>query len=254
MDGISIVVPSYDVAVSLLATKYLAASGLICVLWDHMLTFTDEVKYIWIGGRWDYVRVLFLLNRYMNEAGLLYTAYMACIHHWIHRGVLVILLANEQTGYERSARCVGFMTAIATLAVISISTANVFMTLRYYALWDHRRSVIVALWSAFGVSYMTIFVLFILTVSDFHDHAQYSPFLQTCILSNKPMSLVGIWASMLAFDVFTLVLAVAGALERPYRHNVDVIVNFQRDGAIFFHSSDFTAYPQPRIVHSTRSL
>ncbi len=40
-----------------------------------MLTFTDEVKYIWIGGRWDYVRVLFLLNRYMNEAGLLYTAY-----------------------------------------------------------------------------------------------------------------------------------------------------------------------------------
>lgn len=56
-------------------------------------------------------------------------------------------------------------------------------------------------------------------------HCEYSCSFRTVYVSDE---------AQLAFDVFTLVLAITNALERPYRHNVEIIVNFKRDGAVFF--------------------
>ncbi len=49
--------------------------GLTCTLWDHVLTFPDEVTFIWMRKRWDLTRMCFLWNRYIAEIGLLLTAY-----------------------------------------------------------------------------------------------------------------------------------------------------------------------------------
>ncbi|THG93353.1 hypothetical protein EW026_g7859 [Hermanssonia centrifuga] len=233
----SVSIPSYAVVHSLLATKYLAGSGLICVLWDHVLTFKDEVQYIWLRKQLDLVKIIFLMNRYSNEASLIYAAYIfAGLHgpEQLNQQVRYssMPLTSELTVYMQS--CVNFVTVIAVFAVISISTANVFMTLRHYVIWDRRRTAMIALWIAFAISYTIILVLFILTVLDVRKHALYSPILDTCTLSRKSYTLMGIWACMFAFDVFTLILAITNALERPYRHHVDVIINFKRDGAAFF--------------------
>ena len=36
------------------------------------------------------------------------------------------------------------------------------------------------------------------------------------------------------FDVFMIVLGISNALHQPYTQNVEVIMRFRRDGAIFF--------------------
>lgn len=44
------------------------------VLYDHFLTFRDEVEYIWGARKW-LNKLLFLVNRYIVEATLVGTAY-----------------------------------------------------------------------------------------------------------------------------------------------------------------------------------
>lgn len=82
---------------TLQATKYLAgtctfvvhvslsddavACGLVCALWDHLLTFQDEVMFIWMRGHWDLIRFLFFWNRYVPEAALIYVAYGEHLKH-----------------------------------------------------------------------------------------------------------------------------------------------------------------------------
>jgi hypothetical protein len=44
------------------------------VLYDHFLTFHDEVEYIWGGNNWLH-KLIFIVNRYIVEATLVGTAY-----------------------------------------------------------------------------------------------------------------------------------------------------------------------------------
>lgn len=53
------------------------AAGLVCSLWDAMLTFSDEFEYIWRRRDWDLTRVSFLMVRYSNLAAMFYIAYGA---------------------------------------------------------------------------------------------------------------------------------------------------------------------------------
>ena len=43
-------------------------------LYDHILTFHDEVKYIWGARKW-LNKLIFVVNRYIVEAALIGTAY-----------------------------------------------------------------------------------------------------------------------------------------------------------------------------------
>ncbi|KAH9987096.1 hypothetical protein BJV77DRAFT_802721 [Russula vinacea] len=45
-------------------TKYVGVAAFTVLVWDHILTFSDEVEYIWKGGKGLNV-YLFLVNRYL---------------------------------------------------------------------------------------------------------------------------------------------------------------------------------------------
>ncbi|KAL4264482.1 hypothetical protein AB1N83_003530 [Pleurotus pulmonarius] len=45
------------------ATQYVHISSFTFLLWDYIITLSDEVELFW-GGRWSYPRVLFFVNRY----------------------------------------------------------------------------------------------------------------------------------------------------------------------------------------------
>ena len=44
------------------------------VLYDHILTFDDEVKHIWKARKW-WNKIIFVVNRYIVEATLAFTTY-----------------------------------------------------------------------------------------------------------------------------------------------------------------------------------
>jgi hypothetical protein len=55
-----------------------AVAGLVVVLYDHVLTFGDEVRLIWAAPR-SFAKWIFLVNRYLTEVCLLAVANGACI-------------------------------------------------------------------------------------------------------------------------------------------------------------------------------
>lgn len=51
-----------------------SAVGLVCALWDHIITLDDEVNLIW-RKKMDVSKLAFFFYRYGTEAGLLYVNY-----------------------------------------------------------------------------------------------------------------------------------------------------------------------------------
>ena len=80
----------YDTTLNGLCT----AVGLMVLLYDHVLTFGDEVQYVWSAPA-TYAKYIFLLNRYVVLGTLLAVAYGeqnsrvmgTCVSTMIHRDV-----------------------------------------------------------------------------------------------------------------------------------------------------------------------
>jgi hypothetical protein len=54
--------------------SFVPVTGFVVLLWDHLLTFEDEIEYIW---KWPVQpsKVVFLFNRYFVEAALCLSVY-----------------------------------------------------------------------------------------------------------------------------------------------------------------------------------
>ncbi|GLB37231.1 hypothetical protein LshimejAT787_0402820 [Lyophyllum shimeji] len=55
-------------------TRYLTASGLVLLVYDHILTLSTEISLIWSSPP-SFSKYLFLLNRYLVPTALLLIAY-----------------------------------------------------------------------------------------------------------------------------------------------------------------------------------
>ncbi|GJE88879.1 hypothetical protein PsYK624_049660 [Phanerochaete sordida] len=221
----------------LLAARYLAAASLACAAYDFALMFDKEINLLWKRGFWDVSRAAYFFIRYMNFAGLLYAAYVTGglsgplddrVSPYSCNVWLATLILN--TGALRSE----FLTISGLSALLTIGCANAFLTLRLFALWDHRRAAKIALFSIFGVTYSAVVVLFVWTLISIIHFTYYDEVLGACLLTRKPLGLIGVWIAMTTFDVLTIILGLSNALHQPYSQNVEVIMRFRRDGAIFF--------------------
>lgn len=65
---------SHRRALGLLTDALVLVIGCVVLLWDHLLTFGDEIKYIWKLPV-EVSKLVFLFNRYLVEASLCCTVY-----------------------------------------------------------------------------------------------------------------------------------------------------------------------------------
>ncbi|OJA16639.1 hypothetical protein AZE42_04038 [Rhizopogon vesiculosus] len=56
------------------ASQYVGVAGLVVLLWDHLLTFNDEVRLIWRAPL-SIPKLLFLFNRYAVPISLIALTY-----------------------------------------------------------------------------------------------------------------------------------------------------------------------------------
>lgn len=79
------------------ATNYVAFLGFTILVWDQMLTFGDEVEFIW-KSRKTLISYLFLLNRYMTPLGFIVCLYaylspsftnLECHHFVVYEGAMI---------------------------------------------------------------------------------------------------------------------------------------------------------------------
>ncbi|KAI0760833.1 hypothetical protein BC629DRAFT_1597513 [Irpex lacteus] len=203
-------------------TCYVFAAGTICVLWDYVLTVGDEIDFFWRPGSHSFTSVLFLCSRYATILG----------------SVLNLVTTSGSLPNTEEVRLSRFSN-YSPLTLPSFADSRQYLHFRWtivatkvLALWKHRKYTAKLLRAIFALTYGCMFVMTILCVKYLMDNATALPTPPVCIIPHKSNLALGIWISLLTFNVFTILLIASSALETPYRRSQDVMNRLRRDGCL----------------------
>jgi len=200
------------------AERYLSAVALSILVYDYILTFGDEVRYIWRRPISN-IKVLYLMLRY---------------------SVLVAELVYFQALSGLSTHlthdfCVGSFIVVASVGSIALALANYVMLIRVYTLWDHRKWVLQTLYVCYVLSVCATIAFVVATCVELIPRMIYDPIIfRMCLIVGRTPYWIGIWLSQGFFDVFLFVLTLFNAASRPRRANVKIITDLRRDGCVFY--------------------
>ncbi|CAL1708226.1 unnamed protein product [Somion occarium] len=200
------------------ATRYLSVAGLVVLLYDHVLTFNDEVSLVWRAPA-SFPKYAFLFNRYLVLGCLLAVAYEMC-------GFIGITLSDI------GCRSLLFTTSI--LAIFSIGIANILVLLRVVILWDHRPIVVKLMTVGFITSFSAQVVTLGFSLSKLAPNVVWSTEAQMCITTTTTPIFVAVWACPMLYEILVLFSTVLNALDRPRGAQLPITKALYRDGIIYF--------------------
>ncbi|SJL07975.1 uncharacterized protein ARMOST_11333 [Armillaria ostoyae] len=192
-----------------LFVTYIPVAAMVLILWDHCLTFSEEVATMWgpLNER-ILTKAVYLLNRYFTEAVLIYRIYVTS----------QVLITNETTGW---------LTAISAVVIASVSQFYIMM--RVYRLWDHRQSVRRALLAVFGICITAAVILSTLTALSYTETKGESQGI--CPIESVPVTLPCAIGTLLFFNVFVILITIYNTLEKPRRFENEMLDSLRQDGA-----------------------
>ncbi|KAI0339728.1 hypothetical protein BDW22DRAFT_583201 [Trametopsis cervina] len=197
--------------------KYISGVGLVCALWDHLLTLGDEIQYFWHRRVWTTTRSLFFCFRYMSLIGFVLWAYV-----------------DSGSWTPTKQVCRSWTVVLSTLIMMGISSCHAIIALRLYALWDGRNWARLLLRAIWGITCCLLLVFWILIVKFTQSNVGIASSLPLCTLGRKSVFNIYIWVTFLIFNIMTIIFTVSSALDRPYRKNRDIIERLRSDGFISF--------------------
>ncbi|CAA7263896.1 unnamed protein product [Cyclocybe aegerita] len=202
-----------SIARNLRISKSIQLAGFVILLYDHALTFDDEVERIW-KHRLSGASLLFLLNRYISPLRSIVAT--TAFHH------------PQWTG----TACSNFVQFLGASSVSVSSLCGLLMILRVYALY-HRSNTLLVLLLSIWVAQLVTSVVGISTAGALQ--LPPGPMFVGCILTATSKWLAVNWAGPLILDgaIFFLTLWRT----REYLRSSDKIPLLQilvRDGTLYF--------------------
>ncbi|KAJ7202863.1 hypothetical protein GGX14DRAFT_699113 [Mycena pura] len=101
-------------------TNFVGFASFTILVWDHVITFSDEVEYIWKGKKGPII-YLFLLNRYFTPLGFIVNLYAYLSPSWTVE------------------RCRHFIRYEGCTVAIAVEVVGIMMLLRINALYPTRK-------------------------------------------------------------------------------------------------------------------
>ncbi|EGN96894.1 hypothetical protein SERLA73DRAFT_75742 [Serpula lacrymans var. lacrymans S7.3] len=180
--------------------RTIGVAGGTLLLWDFLLTFGDEVEYIW-STRWSFAKVTFLTNRYGN--------------------LLFQVLVNGQelgiiSGSPATQFCFHFTYFISIFMNFSAESIHILVLVRAWAIWGCKPRMATIL--------ITIYIIYLLLAIGFttfgasqQDYAGFfaTDIIRTCI-GQLPPYLWLLWVASMLIDAmaFTLTMRCLRAYSR----------------------------------------
>jgi len=200
------------------ATKYLSVAGLVVLLYDHLLLLEAEIRLIWIAEK-SWSKTMFLINKYIAPACLLLNAHV---------------LSGISTAGLSTPFCQTWLSISAFIGITSLAIANVFVVQRVWALWGRNSTVLKVLVGSFITVYVATYTASAVVFVRLIPNLSYSPLLRTCIVSEKPNTLILMYAIPLALDVFVFALTCWNAFDRPRHLQTAITKQLITDGVVYF--------------------
>ncbi|KAG8863492.1 hypothetical protein FRB96_008232 [Tulasnella sp. 330] len=201
------------------ASRYLSAAGFFILLYDHLITFSEEVELIWKGPL-SLVSFLFLLNRY----------------------AVPIIIAVDL--------CDVWIWAESILQILSLAIAHALVAIRVRVLWNNEPRV-KTLINVAGAAYLiTTLVLTNWIVNGFQPTVGWLSTLNLCYAA-IPHSAAWIFVPSLLLECLLFGLTVTRAIQHRQRDlsvTTGVVGVLYRDGCAVFNILVWAALRPSLIV------
>ncbi|KAJ6535904.1 hypothetical protein DFH09DRAFT_97645 [Mycena vulgaris] len=189
----TLVVALHNVAV----TRYISAAGHVVLLYDHVLTFDDEVEYIWSAPN-TLAKILFLILRYT-------VPFFLTVQIITRSGIPVIPMSDTV--------CKGYTAFTSYMGWLSIAISNFLVLLRIWTTLPRGHRLIAWSLAFFVITQLVSFGVNSWVIVEMIRVLVYSP-IGLCTFTTKP-DVVGLWVAGLAFEVVVFIMVCWNNLDRP---------------------------------------
>ncbi|KAL4261440.1 DUF6533 domain-containing protein [Pleurotus pulmonarius] len=196
---------------------YLHLSCNSLLVYDYLLTFADEVRYVY-GAPWNFGKILFYFTRYPVFVDTALT-----LHH--------------QVGYSLSVQeCITLFKITGWMIIIGIVIAEVIMTLRVWALWGRTRNF------AIFLSILSVATVAGGGVAFFKFHSSQSfiamddinPAIPGCFPDDGNNVVFVSFTVLMGYETIIFILTLIKAIQH-FRHGSNSFVTtFFQDGIVYF--------------------
>ncbi|KZP29654.1 hypothetical protein FIBSPDRAFT_1038697 [Athelia psychrophila] len=113
-------------------TRYMGFAAFSILVWDHILTFPDEVTYIW-KGRKTLLTYLFLINRYLMPLGFIVNLVAYTLQSWGMESLRCLCKIDSD-----GCRCNKYVRYEGVMTATGVEIVGVMMLIRIHALYMNR--------------------------------------------------------------------------------------------------------------------
>ncbi|KAI0330632.1 hypothetical protein GY45DRAFT_725811 [Cubamyces sp. BRFM 1775] len=196
------------------AVRVMTLVGFTALLYDHFVTFIDEVNLIW-GAKKGVVSIIFILNRY-------------CIP------VVLALDIYETFGDAASSItfCKVWTVVQGYVTIVSYISIHTIVAWRLYAIFNGKAWVARLLWVG-GFLYFAISAG-LTTASLIPTIANLRPYHHACV-GNAPSYIWSIWLPSVFFETLLFGLTIKAMVYQGQRHSLTSLsLLLYRDGMLYF--------------------
>lgn len=177
------------------ATRYMAMAGFTILIWDHICTFDEEVKFMWPAPR-SLVKILFLGNRYITP---------------IFQVIIVVQISRLVPTSD--AFCKVWIVLGGFAEISSLATADLLLLFRIHALWGGRRAVVIGTLALWVLSYLCIGVVGLLAAIEIIPPLRYDHITLQCFSEHKPKVLPAQWVVSLILELVVFFMTAIKAVQ-----------------------------------------
>ncbi|KAI1795290.1 hypothetical protein LXA43DRAFT_1108346 [Ganoderma leucocontextum] len=181
-------------AVAIANERNVSYSEVACVAiltWDVFVTLADEVELIW-KRRWTAAKFMYLIARYLP---------------WLVQLALLAINVNGTTGLAFTFRqCASWQIVQGTLLQVIVTTVDVILIIRVYALYDKNRFLLLGV----GTLFLAEIVALCCLLANVTPRLTYN---DECYVTSSPPNFQYYWVVSLAFETLLFLLTIVKFLD-----------------------------------------
>lgn len=199
------------VAFNVYASRYASIAGYVLMLYDHILTFDEEVRFIW-AAPWTLPKTLFLIIRYFVPAFVL-----------IHLCQLTGLSTFSDTF------CKVWFNVSASMGIITIAIGNFLALMHIWNLWDRDGRLMISTSCLFVATQIANIICLTFSLVHITESVYFNSTFSMCMLTDRHSAGI-IWVPGVAFEAVIFSALFWNALSRPRYLEDDFTKVLYRDG------------------------
>ncbi|EJC98459.1 uncharacterized protein FOMMEDRAFT_171079 [Fomitiporia mediterranea MF3/22] len=213
------------------ATNYVAFMGYTILVWDHVISFGDEVRFIWVRSK-SPATYLFFVNRYFTPIAFIGNL-VAYFSNWDEQVSFLFVSYPSPNVSDVNGR--QFVRYEGSCTIIALEVAALMMLLRVWALYKGQNLVIASVILLLALE--TAIHAWLMTHSEPVPHDYNLP-LRPCTMIFDPG--LGGWPSLsawlpLIYDTYVTVLTLYKCMPRVRSSSATYIFRvLMRDGLLYY--------------------